>query len=330
MGFRHSFATVVVLSCLGSAGCQTPSDSSPGAAGSPAGGGANNGVAGSAAHAGTASSGSGSGADLHGSVVVSLVAPSDENEGYSAVLGRFFDGPSPSPIPLELSTEQGDCQLLVPSHPFCSTACAPAACTADDVCTKYPEPLGVGSLQIEGLGTKLDVDPTTSMFIYQPPSLPYPPCAEGEAVKATAAGFSLEAECIAPLEVTSAEPILVKTGMPVHLTWKPAAAAGARIRIGLDLAHHGGKKGEIDCEVPDTGSFDIPEPLVTKLISLGLAGFPTISLSRVSVGTDKAQPNVELIVSQSVLRAIDTGVVSCQEPAECTVPQTCRDDKTCG
>jgi len=330
MGFRHSFVTLVVLSCLGSAGCQQSSDSAPGTAGSPAGGGASNAAAGSASSAGRAASGSAGVADLHGSIVVSLVAPSDENEGYSGVLGRFFDGPSPSPIPLELDTKQGDCQLLVPSHPFCSTACAPAACTADDVCTKYPEPLSVGPIVIEGLGTTLNLEPMSSMFIYQPPSLPYPPCTEGAPVQASAAGLSLEAECIAPLEVTSAEPIPVKTGMPVHLTWKPAAAAGARVRIGLDLAHHGGKKGEIDCDVPDTGSFDIPEPLITKLISLGLAGFPTISVSRVSVGSDAGQPHVELIVSQSVLRAIDTGVTSCQEDGECTAPETCRDDKTCG
>jgi len=274
-------------------------------------------------------SGSASTDQLHGSIVVSLVAPSDENEGYSGVIGRFFDGPSPSPIPLELDTEQGDCQLLVPSHPFCSTPCGADACTADDVCTKYPTPLGVGDISIEGLGTTLDVKPTTTMFIYQPPSLPYPPCTEGEPVKASASGFSLEAKCIAPLEVTSPEPIEVKTGKPVHLTWTPASSS-ARIRIGLDLAHHGGKKGEIDCDVPDTGSFDIPEPLVSKLISLGLAGFPTISVSRVSIGTAAEQPHVELTVSQSVLRAIDTGVKSCQEDGECTSPEKCRDDKTCG
>jgi hypothetical protein len=314
-----------LVSCLGSAGCQQSSDDPPpGSAGSPATGGA------SSSNAGTATSGSASVTDLHGSVVVSLVAPSDENEGYSAALGRFFDGPSPSPIPLELDTEQGACKLLVPSHPFCSTACVDAACTADDVCTKYPTPLDVGPIAIEGLGATLNVQPSTSMFIYQPPSLPYPPCTEGDAVKASASGFSLQAKCIAPLEVTSAEPIPVKTGMPVQLTWKPASAGGARIRIGLDLAHHGGKKGEIDCDVPDTGSFDIPEPLVTKLISLGLAGFPTISVSRVSLGTDSKQSHVELIVSQSVLRAIDTGVTSCQEDGECTAPETCRDDKTCG
>jgi hypothetical protein len=326
MGFRHSFVTFVLLSWVGSTGCQQSDDSAPGAAGSPAGGGGS----GSAQIGGSTTAGSGAVANLHGSVVVSLVAPSDENEGYSAVLGRFFDGPTPSPIPLELDTEQGDCQLFVPSHPFCSTPCGADACTADDVCTPYPAPQGVGTVTIEGLGTTLTVKPSTSMLIYQPPSLPYPPCKEGEPVKASGSGFSLEAKCIAPLEVTSPEPIPVKTGKTVSVTWTPASVAGARIRIGLDLAHHGGKKGEIDCEVPDTGSFEIPEPLVTKLISLGLAGFPTISVSRVSVGTDAAQPKTELIVSQSVLLAIDSGVTSCQEDSQCAENQTCRDDKTCG
>jgi hypothetical protein len=324
MGVRHSLVILFLGSCIAAAGCQSSSDEpTPSAAGSPAAGGP------TSSKAGATSSGSAAVGDIQGSIVLSLVAPSDENEGYSAVLGRFFDGPTPSPIPLELDTEQGNCQLLVPSHPFCSTPCTPDACTADDVCTKYPTPIDVGPIAISGLGAPLNVQPSTSMFIYQPPSLPYPPCAEGDAVRASASGFSLQAACIAPLEVTSAEPIPVKKGAPVHLAWTPAAGS-ARIRIGLDLAHHGGKKGEIDCNVPDTGEFDIPEPLVTKLIGLGLAGFPTISVSRVSLGSDAAKPEVALVISQSVLRAIDSGVTSCQEDPQCTAPQTCRDDKTCG
>src|SRR4051794_9288252 len=104
MGLRHSFV-FVVSSCLCAAGCQQSSDTpSPASAGSPAAGGA------SSSGAGTASSASGA-TSVHGSVVVSLVGPSDENEGYSSVLGRFFDGPTPSPIPLKLAMEQGDCKL---------------------------------------------------------------------------------------------------------------------------------------------------------------------------------------------------------------------------
>ena len=330
MGLHRALALPALLFSF-LLGCQPASDAGPETAGSSGSAGASGNHAGGGSAGGSSSSGAGTAPLLRGSVVVSLVAPTDENEGHSTVLGRFFDGPTPSPIPLELDTEQGDCRLLVPSHPFCSTPCAPDVCTDDDVCTQYPSPLGVGSLAIAGLGTPLNIEPSTSMYVYQSPSLPYPPCNEGDAVSASAAGFTLSAECIAPLELSGADPIPVSAGSPVHVAWKPASTnASSRIRIGLDLAHHGGKKGEIDCDVADTGSFDIPEPLVTKLIGLGLAGYPTISVTRVSLGSDSSSPELSLLVSQSEQRAIDTGVTSCQEDAQCTAPEVCQMDKTCG
>ena len=74
---------------------------------------------------------------------------------------------------------------------------------------------------------------------------------------------------------------------------------------------------------PDSGSFDIPEALVTKLLGLGLAGYPTINVNRVSVGLDAAHPDVSLLLSAALTRAVDTGVRSCQDDAECEDGETC-------
>lgn len=327
MGLHRALSYLTLSSSLCSFGCQQSNDDAPGAAGSTVRAGSSGSDAGGTSSAGTDAGGAPA---LRGSIVVSMVAATTENEGFTAILGRFFDGPTPPPIPLVLDTEQGDCKLYVPSHPFCETPCSPDVCTADDVCTKFPTPLGVGPLTIEGLGPTLQLEPSTSMSIYQSPSLPYPPCSDGDPVSASAQGFMLEAECIAPLELSGPDPIPVSAGEPVHVAWLPAPEGnGSRIRIGLDLAHHGGKKGEIDCEVPDTGSFDIPEPLVTKLVGLGLAGYPTISVSRVSVGTDAVQSELVLLVSENKQRAVDTGVKSCQEDSECTAPEMCAADRTC-
>ncbi len=268
---------------------------------------------------------------LYGSVVVTFAAPSDGNEGYASVLGRFFDGATPSAFPLELDTEMGDCRLLVPLLPFCSTPCTPDVCTADEVCTKYPAPLGVGALTIDGLGSALTLQAASSMQVYQSPSLPYPPCAEGSAVSASAEGIALETECIAPLELTGPDPIPVSAGQPVELSWVPAqSSTGSRIRVGLDISHHGGTKGEIQCDAPDTGSLVIPEPLVTKLVELGLAGYPTISVNRIAIATAADHPNVELLLSSGTIRAVDTGVSSCQEDIECADGQTCLPQRICG
>ena len=169
----------------------------------------------------------------------------------------------------------------------------------------------------------LSLSPATSMIVYQSPSLAYPPCEAGSKVTASSDGFALEAECIAPLELTGPEPLPVKTGEVVHVTWKAASGAKSLIRIGLDISHHGGKKGQIDCEVPDTGSFDIPATLVTKLIGLGLAGYPTINVNRVSLGTDTKNAEASLLLSSAITRAVDTGVKSCLDDVECDDGQTC-------
>lgn len=261
---------------------------------------------------------------VHGSVVVSLNAPLGDGAGYSTLIGRFFAGETPDPLPLRLDTREGDCELWVPNLPFCSEACTPDVCTANDVCTPYPEPVEVGTIAVSGLGELLSLAPATSMIVYQSPSLAYPPCEEGAKVSASSNRFALEAPCIAPLELTGPEPLPVKSGEAVHVTWVAATASGAsRIRIGLDVSHHGGKKGQIDCDVPDTGSLDIPEALVTKLIGLGLAGYPTINVNRVSVGVDATNENVSLLLSSSVTRAVDTGVTSCLDDTECEGEEKC-------
>jgi hypothetical protein len=297
---------------------------------------ASGGSAGTNAAAGSSSGGGGSGGgapvggNIHGSVVLTFAPPANGEDGHASLIGRFFDAATPEPFPLALSDEQGDCRLLVPDLPFCAEACTPDVCTADDECTPYPKPQSIGTLSVTGLGAPVEIEPKSSMLIYQPASLGYPPCTAGEAVAAKAPGLDLEATCVAQLELTGPDPIPVKSGMPVAVSWKPQAGDGTRIRIGLDVSHHGGKKGQIDCEVDDTGSFEIPEPLVTKLISLGLAGFPTINVNRVSVGTSSATPNISLLISSDVTRAVDTGVVSCLDDSACEEPEVCSDAGICG
>jgi hypothetical protein len=271
------------------------------------------------------------GVDVYGGVTVSLNAAAEAGEpGFTSVVARFFDGATPALVQLELDTELDECELLVPVVPFCPESCAPAVCTADDVCTPYPEPLAVGSLSVSGLGDTLAIEPKTSMQVYQGPSLPSPPCEAGSTITASASGLMLEAECIEPLVLTGPDPIPVTSGQVVEVRWEATqASTTSRIRIRLDISHHGGKKGEINCEVADTGSFDIPEPLVTKLIGLGLAGFPDISVTRVTSGSDATHPDVTLLVSSNVMRPVDTGVVSCQDAEQCP-GQDCLDTHVCG
>ena len=104
-------------------------------------------------------------------------------------------------------------------------------------------------------------------------------------------------------------------------------------QFSLEISHHGGYKGQIDCDVPDTGSFDVPASLVTDLVARGRAGYPTVEVSRSSVVTDSAEPRAALIVLSSVGQlAVDTGVISCGagDSPPCPSPMACDEaSKTC-
>jgi hypothetical protein len=268
---------------------------------------------------------------LYGGVTVEIL-----KDQYTGFLGTFFDGPSAPMLPLEPRQSQGGCTLYAPRAAACGGACpAGSRCGDGNKCIVEPAAVGVGVLHVTGLGGMArDAEPTSAATpSYQlVPTLPYPACAEGDAIGVAADTFALAAICVADLEVTSAVPIPVMTGQAVHLEWTPPAKAGAsRVQVELEIAHHGGYKGQIDCDVPDTGKLDIPAPLVTALVSLGRAGYPTVKIARTSRGTTSAQPHLALTVASRVELEVDTGVISCGAGASppCPTGTTCAADFTC-
>jgi hypothetical protein len=84
--------------------------------------------------------------------------------------------------------------------------------------------------------------------------------------------------------------------------------------------------------VDDTGSFEIPEPLVTALVDDGLSGFPTVVIVRSSVDSASIDPGcVELRVKSEVTLPVEIpGLTSCDGDEDCTPPETCQSDLTCG
>lgn len=246
---------------------------------------------------------------LFGNALVELF-PDDQYAMFSA---QFFDAPPPPIIPVEVKQQQSGCQLLTP------VTCAPTCgvsdyCSNGKQCVPKPAPIGVGTLKVEGLsGMSLTLDPSPPMYNYSGPTLqPFPPCAEGTDVTVQSDKFTAGIKCITALVLTSQVPIPVHTGQPMHLTWTPPGQAGiSRIQIALEIAHHGGYRGQIDCDVPDTGSFDIPAPLVTGLVNLGLAGYPSVSVARVSSKTPPGEPGAKLSMPARVEVEVDTGVISC-------------------
>lgn len=274
---------------------------------------------------------SGGASTLTGTITVSFKAANEMTmaKAFSVAGGSLYDGPVPDAFPLSVALDEAGCKLLKPKLPFCSNGCGgEAVCVDDETCQPYPQAQNVGVLELTGLGSApVTMAPFPPSFAYQSQALPYPPCVEGELVTLDADRFGASTACIAPLIVSSSE-FAVKSGEALGLDWEaPAQADQTRLLIKLDVSHHGGKKGEIDCDVPDTGHFEIPASLVTALVDLGLAGFPTIVLTRTASGSSPDQPSVTFEISSGTEREVDTGVDSCTADADCPKDRRCDLDK---
>jgi hypothetical protein len=210
-------------------------------------------------------------------------------------------------------------------------------CVEDDQCASYPSAQNLGPVTISGLGSA-DVVMQPIANSYQLPgdvSLAYPPAAEGAPVGLQVNGgpfgaFSAQTKMVAPLIASGA--LTLDPSQPLSLTWTaPSDPSLARIQVKVDISHHGGSKGKIECDVADTGSLTIPASLVSSLIQLGVAGFPTVTLSRVASGSAAIAPGkVSLQVLSSVaLALVVPGVQSCHEDTDCPQGKTCQQDLTC-
>jgi hypothetical protein len=230
--------------------------------------------------------------------------------------------------------------------PFCETPCGGSAvCVEDDVCHPYPTAISVGTVTLSGVQTtdgrtEFSMDPIAST--YQPTGgirLPYEPFAAGDEVKLTADGgelstFSITTSGIAPLELTTTD-IRVQSDTPIVLEWSSGGGVSS-IYVKIDISHHGGAKGLIECESADDGSLEVPSALVTELLDLGFAGFPTIVVTRRAVGsTQVSLGRIELLTSSKLERSVEIdGLVSCVPMADpslegCPAGQSCGTDLRC-
>jgi hypothetical protein len=277
--------------------------------------------------------------ELVGDFAVRLTAsnPATNASARTSVFGVVKNGPDPSPIAWHVTAEDGDCSLLEPEAPFCATPCGGgAACTAQDECTPYAEGSNVGTVRVRGLDDRVvDMEPIAGKYTPTGATLPYPPCSEGDLVELEAEGdeypaFSLETSCISPLEFETTAKL--ETGRDLALTWGPPGEPDlARIEIKVDISHHGGAKGKIECDTADDGEITIASKIVDRLVGLGVAGFPTISLTRIARGAADDEPSgVTLSVLESVERPVEVpGVISCTDSAQCPAGQRCGTSLLC-
>ena len=326
----------------GAAGTSNGGSSSSGATGSGAGKGGSSNSGGSASGS-SAMSGSTGSDELVGSFQVQVVQDDmDPTTGSTSVIGKVSDGPSPSAVIWEVAQEDGDCRLEKPRVPFCDGGCGSDVCVEDGVCQPYATGHAVGEVKLSGVnsmggGSELVLKEIAKS--YQPPAgtmFAYPPFAEGDPITVHAAGgdyaaFDLGAKGVAPVAFSS-DDFELEEGKALALTWNGSTdPKAARVRIKLDISHHGGSRGQIECDADDSGALTISAALMSELIGLGVAGFPSVILTRVSTGSARiAVGRVELAVSSKVERIVTVaGFESCTEDADCLDGKTCQADLTC-
>ncbi|MEZ4398391.1 MAG: hypothetical protein R3B06_00125 [Kofleriaceae bacterium] len=267
----------------------------------------------------------------------------DDDPPTTTMAGVVRDKAEPAGVQWDSQLTDGDCQLLTPRAPFCPAGCGSDVCVADGVCEAHGVKQDVGTVHVAGVSTTAGASEfdlrLTSGGTYQVPgtvSLAYPGVTDGGAVTVTASGsaftpaFTATAAGISPLVVTNPELRLARDEAKA-VAWAPGSATDTRIVIELDISHHGGLRGKIVCDTADDGALTLSGPMISALLDLGTAGFPTIKLTRTSVGSALTTAGrVDLTVASLIERPVTVpGVISCNDDTACTPPATCQDDLTC-
>ena len=357
--FRLSLALVLCAAALGLPACSSSSNKQGNTAvgGGSAGGGSaaigGNGGGGGSSNA-TNRTGFAALAESVGRFLVRL-SPADatlKTTATTSIEGVVKDGPEANLYTESILSSEGRCILYGLAVPTCVNANAGGgcnfsteACTDTDICTKLPTKKNVGTVTVSGVATTSNTDPFALKAVsnsYQVPgevTLAYPGFSEGAPISVSASGsdypaFEVSAKGVAPL-VLAATSYHASTGESLTVSWTSGGAASdARVEVTLNLSHHGGSVGYIACDVADTGSLTISAAQVSRLIDLGVAGYPTLTVIRRSIGTVTIAPGtVVLSVESSASPAFCVeGYTSCSlsDSSECPSGKTCNTDmKVC-
>lgn len=293
--------------------------------------------------AGTSSSGTGNVIPTDPDQIVGTFAIQIKvDKSMTAVVGQVGDGPVPSNLVWTEKSKEGDCRLKTPKSPFCEERCEGGVCVADGKCQPYAKPHSVGAVtltgvKVEGGGSEIALKEIAAA--YQPPAgtvLAYPPFGAEDTIEVHAVGadypaFDLSAAGVNPIDLATTD-FALSPDKPLVLEWDAApSGAASQMHVKIDLSHHGGVKGLIECDAPDTGSLTISQEMIAELIGLGVAGYPSVVLTRTSIDTVQLDHGrVQLEVSALVERYLTTpGVVSCTTKEDCPDGQLCESDATC-
>lgn len=254
-------------------------------------------------------------------------------DGFTSVQGQVYNAITPSRVLDTLGTN-GSCTWVKAPSLVCNPACSTSqTCGAGNVCVDAPVAQDVGTVTVAGMLADVSMAPRPPVYYYNfTGTLPHPGFTAGAGMRLDAPGFSLLGWGIDPLTIAGTT-INVQSGAALPVAWSaPSMTGPAKVEISLNVNGHGLVGSHVECVVDDTGAFTIPEPMITSLLDDGQSGFPTLSVRRTTTDSvDTANGCVELDVESSVtLDVIIPGLESCNGDEDCTPPETCQTDLTCG
>jgi hypothetical protein len=312
---------------------KAPADPAPASGGA---GGAQGGSGGSTGGTGGASAGSGgstpSGDALLGIFSVAL-HPADEDSPtpFTTVSGVAYSGGYPTDVIETPVASEGGCT----TYKFSRHSCSSPTCTGAQVCAGLndcraaPDLVSVGTVTVDGIGASpLSLAEINNKYQYAGPDIAYPGFESGAPLSLSATGgfypaFTVATTGVAPITLSETT-FELASGTPLLVEWEPGGNADAIVSVSLNISRHGGSAGYLECKVSDTGSLTIPAVPITRLIELGVAGYPQLTLMR-SSRAEAPVPGGKIVLESTAV-AIPTltveGICSCFDSADCG---TCED-----
>lgn len=230
-----------------------------------------------------------------------------DGEARTIIGGAIWDGPEPESYALDADT--GVCRFSLGENYFCDPPCDAGLCTApapNQVCTPYPTMLSAGALTVSGGGEMVSIRPTIDGYAVESDGRLWE---AGEEVTFSAAGgdvpaFSAALRMIEP--IVGKDLALLDLKQPLVIEWAPPTTSGDPTRVTIKLQSDRGQHGRayasvLECDVPDTGRFEIPAALQAKFAGddvWGCGKCPQSTLTRyVRTRVESGGHPIDVIVS---------------------------------
>lgn len=255
------------------------------------------------------------------------VAATDEK---TEVAGAVANGVVPERV-LEQTAAAGDCVVLRRNNPYCEPACDPGyTCDFDGTCLPYPSNMELGTVSVGGLVQAVSMTATFPGNTYFDTTLPHPGFTAGDVVYLEMPGGTYGPATmfgVAPESVGAAPTWAVDPSAALVVTWPaptlPVVRSTARLTVSID--QHGITPSLLQCDFADTGEGTVPVEAVAALVSGGVTGFPSGSLSRRTADSLPAGEGcMDLVVSWTT-----TATVSVEGHTPCVSTDDCPDGQDC-